>query len=145
MTEPQMPKAAGDAGASPGAGQPRDSLTELNAKTARRQHLLLAGIGGLLLAGASWIFLGSSDAKKDPKAAGAETIETAGLVNRDLSQREFVSVYGNRLDNVTRDQKALKDSAANRSDRTTSRGVRTCRTRRAALESMGQACPRNTQ
>ena len=116
MTEPQMPKAEGDAGASPGAGQPQGSLAQLNAKTARRQHLLLAGIGGVLLAGTSWIFLGSSDTKKDPKDGGAETIETAGLVNRDLSQREFVSVYGNRLDNVTRDQKALKDSAATRSD-----------------------------
>jgi conjugal transfer pilus assembly protein TraB len=50
----------------------------------------------------------------DPNAA--QTIDTAGLVNRDLSQREFVATYGNRLDAVTREQKALKDGSIPRTE-----------------------------
>ena len=49
-------------------------------------------------------------------ADAARTIDTAGLVNRDLSQREFVATYGNRLDAVTREQKALKDAAVPRNE-----------------------------
>ena len=89
-------------------------VAQLNLRTAKRQRLLLGGIATVLLAGASWVIFGGGDAKKPHKEGEAETIETAGLVNRDLSQREFVSVYGNRLDAVTRDQKALKDSAVAR-------------------------------
>lgn len=107
MTEPDN-KAA--------ATEPRETqqsgLASLNARTAKRQQLLLAGVGAVLLSGASWFIFGSDDNADgtDPKAA--QTIETAGLVNRDLSQREFVAVYGNRLDAVTREQKALKEAQA---------------------------------
>ena len=89
-------------------------VAQLNLRTAKRQRMLLGGIATVLLVGASWAIFGGGDAKKPHKEGEAETIETAGLVNRDLSQREFVSVYGNRLDAVTRDQKALKDSAVAR-------------------------------
>ena len=41
-----------------------------------------------------------------PDGAGATTIETGALVNRNLSQREFVATYGNRLD---AQGKAIKD------------------------------------
>lgn len=98
------------------ATEPRETqqsgLASLNARTARRQQLLLAGVGAVLLGGASWFVFGTDDSADgtDPKAA--QTIETAGLVNRDLSQREFVAVYGNRLDAVTREQKALKEAQA---------------------------------
>lgn len=95
---------------------PGDGLARLNERTARRQRVLLGGIAGVVLLGASWILLSPGGSGKSGKESDAQTIETAGLVNRDLSQREFVSVYGNRLDAVTREQKALKDSAANRSD-----------------------------
>ena len=73
----------------------------LNARTARRQRLLLGGIGALALVGGTWFILGGDEdsASDDPQAA--QTIDTAGLVNRDLSQREFVASYGNRLDAVT--------------------------------------------
>jgi len=100
-------------------GQVADSgadLAQLNAKTAKRQQVLLAGIGAVLLAGGSWFIFGSDSAKKDGKAGDAQTIDTAGLVNRDLSQREFVAAYGNRLDAVTREQKALKDAQLPRSE-----------------------------
>ena len=88
----------------------------LNARTARRQKLLLGGIAAVALVGGSWFILGGDEggASDDPQAA--QTIDTAGLVNRDLSQREFVASYGNRLDAVTREQKALKESAAPRSE-----------------------------
>jgi conjugal transfer pilus assembly protein TraB len=88
----------------------------LNARTARRQRLLLGGIAAVALVGGSWFILAGDEdgASDDPQAA--QTIDTAGLVNRDLSQREFVASYGNRLDAVTREQKALKESAVPRSE-----------------------------
>lgn len=92
------------------------SLARLNERTAKRQRLLLGGIAGVLLLGVSWVFMAPDKGKQSGKDGEAETIETAGLVNRDLSQREFVTVYGNRLDAVTKAQKDLKDQAATRSD-----------------------------
>jgi conjugal transfer pilus assembly protein TraB len=92
------------------------NLVRLNARTAKRQQLLLAGVGAVLLVGGSWFIFGSDDPKQDGKVGGTETIDTAGLVNRDLSQREFVAVYGNRLDAVSREQKALKDAQLPRSE-----------------------------
>jgi conjugal transfer pilus assembly protein TraB len=96
------------AGETPGAAP--SEVATLNARTARRQKLLLGSLAAVLLVGCSWFVLGGDDkpAKDDPNAA--QTIDTAGLVNRDLSQREFVATYGNRLDAVTREQKALKDA-----------------------------------
>ena len=91
-------------------------VTGLNARTAKRQRLLLGGIGALALVGGSWFVLGGDEKSKSDDRQAAETIDTAGLVNRDLSQREFVATYGNRLDAVTREQKALRDSAVPRSE-----------------------------
>ena len=84
-------------------------LAGLNAVVARRQKMLLAGVGAVALIGSGWWLLGSNSGETAKDASGATTIETAGLVNRDLSQREFVAVYGNRLDAMAREQKALKD------------------------------------
>ena len=82
----------------------------LNARTARRQRLLLGGIAAVALVGGSWFILGGDEdgASDDPQAA--QTIDTAGLVNRDLSQREFVASYGNRLDAQGRAIKELRDA-----------------------------------
>ena len=100
---------APDSTASTAGSTTSSALDDLNARTARRQRLLLSGIGATLLVGVSWfVFSGDDDAALD--ASGTATIETAGLVNRDLSQREFVAVYGNRLDAVTREQKALREA-----------------------------------
>ncbi len=125
MTDSTATTASSRADASPASGddKPADIAREpgsgtdiagLNAATARRQRLLLGGIATVLLVGTSWALFGADDAPSKVKGAAPETIETAGLVNRDLSQREFVSVYGNRLDAVTRDQKALRDNAVAR-------------------------------
>lgn len=91
-------------------------VTGLNARTARRQKLLLGTIGAIALVGGSWFILGGDDKAKSSDPNAAQTIDTAGLVNRDLSQREFVATYGNRLDAVTREQKALKDTAVPRTE-----------------------------
>ncbi len=88
----------------------------LNARTAKRQKVLLASIGAIALVGGSWLILGGDDKAKLNDPGAARTIDTAGLVNRDLSQREFVATYGNRLDAVTREQKALKDAAVPRNE-----------------------------
>ena len=99
-----MPSAEG---ASPERRAARGSL---NRQIAQRQKLLLAGIGGLALIGGGWFILGG-DENSDPTSPDAPvTIDTGGLVNRDLSQREFVASYGNRLDALSREQKALKDA-----------------------------------
>ncbi len=81
----------------------------LNTQIARRQKLLLAGLGGLVLIGGSWIVFGGEE---DDGAAteGAATIDTGGLVNRNLSSREFVATYGNRLDAQGRAIKDLQET-----------------------------------
>jgi conjugal transfer pilus assembly protein TraB len=91
-------------------------LSGLNARTARRQKLLLGSLGALALLGGSWFILDGDDKDKTGDPNAAQTIDTAGLVNRDLSQREFVATYGNRLDAVTREQKALKDGSIPRTE-----------------------------
>jgi conjugal transfer pilus assembly protein TraB len=91
-------------------------VTELNARTARRQKLLMGAIGALVLIGGSWFILGGDEktGSEDPDAA--QTIDTAGIVNRDLANREFVATYSNRIDAVTREQKALRDASVPRSE-----------------------------
>jgi conjugal transfer pilus assembly protein TraB len=91
-------------------------LTALNMRTAKRQKLLMGTVGAVLLCGGAWFILGGDDKPKSGDPDAAQTIDTAGLVNRDLSQREFVATYGNRLDAVTREQKALKDAQLPKSE-----------------------------
>ena len=90
--------------------QPRDesrseARRDLNKTVAQRQKLLLAGIGGVALIAGSMFIFGGDDAE-DGEGGGSTTIETGALVNRNLSQREFVATYGNRLD---AQGKAIKD------------------------------------
>ncbi len=95
----------------PGSPEARETgRRQLNAQIAQRQKMLLAGIGAVaLLGGAAFIFSGDSEgAGSDPNAAA--TIDTGGLVNRNLSQREFVASYGNRLDAQGRAIKDLQQS-----------------------------------
>lgn len=106
----------GELGGRDERGEQIEDLASLNAKTAKRQQRLLAGVGAVIVLGAGWFIFGSDDPKAPGKDSAAQTIETAGLVNRDLSQREFVAIYGNRLDAVTREQRALKDAAAPRTE-----------------------------
>ena len=87
----------------------KDTRRNLNANIAQRQKLLLAGIGGVALIAGSMFIFGGDDAE-DGEGAGSTTIETGALVNRNLSQREFVATYGNRLDAQGRAIKDLQDT-----------------------------------
>lgn len=98
------------------ADAPKLSLASLNARTAKRQQLLLGSVGALLLAGGSWFIFGSDDETGSDKTAAAQAIDTTGLVNRNLSQKEFVASYSNRLDAIAREQKALKEATLSRAD-----------------------------
>jgi len=82
---------------------------DLNKTIAQRQKLLLAGIGGLALIGGAWFIFGGEDETAGTEG-GAVTIDTAGIVDRNLSQREFVASYGNRLDAQGRAIKEIKDA-----------------------------------
>ena len=108
MTEAKTPERAQ-------RSDPAGDLASLNARTAKRQKMLFGTIGAVLVLGAGWFVLGGEDSAID-KDTGAQTIDTAGLVNRDLADREFVTIYGNRLDAVTREQKALREAALPRKE-----------------------------
>lgn len=86
----------------------------LNHQIAQRQKALLAGVGAIaLIGGAAFLFSGDDD-----RHAGASgdtvSIDTGGLVNRNLSEREFVATYGNRADAQDREIKALKEGQVSR-------------------------------
>jgi conjugal transfer pilus assembly protein TraB len=98
----------------PQAGSGQESATPLgalNAKTRARQRMLLLGGGGSAAMLALWFVFGSTGDQK-PAADAPQKIETDGIVNRDLSQKEFVAIYGNRLDAQARQLKALEESKA---------------------------------
>lgn len=110
MRNEQRPASESEAAAKSGS----DLLATLNNRTRRRQQLLLGGIAAVLLTGSAWFVLGpSSNGKAD---SDKRTFNTAGLVNRDLSEREFVTVYQNRLDAMAREQKELKDASMPRGE-----------------------------
>jgi len=92
----------------PPEAQRQNARRSLNHQIAQRQKLLLGGIGALALIGGSWVIFGGDTGDSDNE--GAVTIDTGGLVNRDLASREFVASYGNRLDALAREQKSLKDA-----------------------------------
>ena len=86
----------------------------LNRQIAQRQKALLIGVGAIALVGGA-TFLFSGDKGKGSGASGeAVSIDTGGLVNRNLSEREFVATYGNRADAQDREIKALKEGQVSR-------------------------------
>ena len=93
-TSPVMPASSG--------------IASLNAVIKRRQTMLMASAAAVVVLGIGWATFGIPHDKTSPTTA-TTTIDTAGLINRDLSQREFVALYANRLDAIARDQKSLKD------------------------------------
>ncbi len=87
----------------------KDTRRNLNANIAQRQKLLLAGIGGVALLAGAWFILDDDDSASGDSESVA-SIDTGGLVNRNLSQREFVATYGNRLDAQGRAIKDLQET-----------------------------------
>lgn len=118
MTEPATPGANPQSQAQTQAAShpPSLSLAALNARTAKRQQMLLGSVGALLLVGGSWFIFGGDGETDSDKTAAAQEIDTTGLVNRNLSHKEFVASYGNRLDAIAREQKAMKEAALPRED-----------------------------
>jgi conjugal transfer pilus assembly protein TraB len=98
------------------AAVPDSALGALNAKTAKRQRMVLLGGGGSLALAALWLVFGGSSGSKQADPNAPQRIETDGLVNRDLSQREFVAIYGNRLDAQARQLKSLEEGQAKSQD-----------------------------
>ena len=70
-------------------------------------------------------------------ANGATTIDTGGLVNRNLSQREFVASYGNRLDAQGRAIKDLQQAQLPRPE--IEQELEALRSENAQMRSDGQA------
>jgi conjugal transfer pilus assembly protein TraB len=101
-------------GTTPAASAGQESVSALgalNAKTRARQRMLLLGGGGSAAMLALWFVFGGTG--HDTTASDApQKIETDGIVNRDLSQKEFVAIYGNRLDAQARQLKALEENRA---------------------------------
>ena len=89
------------------------ALSALNAKTAQRQKLILLSGGGAVALLGAWFVLGGSPDGGIANPDAPQRIETDGIVNRDLSQKEFVAIYGNRLDAQARQLKALEDGRTN--------------------------------
>ena len=110
--------------------------SNLNSAIAQRQKLLLGGIGAVALIAGSMFIFGGDDAQ-DGEDAGATTIDTGGLVNRNLSQREFVATYGNRLDAQGKAIKDLQDSQLPKS--AIEQELETLRGENARMLSDGQA------
>ena len=99
MTPAPTPEAPDPRAASP--------LGRLNQLTKQRQRMLLAGGASIAaLAGLWFVFGGGGTPSGVPAPA---SIETDGIMNRPLSEREFMAAYGNRLDDQARQLKALAD------------------------------------
>ena len=80
-------------------------IARLNERTAKRQRMLLAGGAAIALVGASaWIFSGDDKGRAlDPDSPQEISIAAGDMVNRNLSQKEWIALSGNRLN--TQDQR----------------------------------------
>ena len=108
-----------------GSAEPAEAITtpesrreqgrrSLNRQIAQRQKLLLVGVGAIALIGGATFLFSGDDAKHAGAAGDPVTIDTGGLVNRNLSEREFVATYGNRADAQDREIKTLKEGQVSR-------------------------------
>ncbi len=122
----------------PGSPEARESgRRNLNSQIAQRQKMLLAGIGAIALIGGGMFIFGGDGDEGGSDANGAATIDTGGLVNRNLSQREFVASYGNRLDAQGRAIKDLQQSQLPRPE--IEQELEALRSENAQMRSDGQA------
>jgi conjugal transfer mating pair stabilization protein TraG len=83
------------------------------------------------------MFIFGGDDAQTGEEGGATTIDTGGLVNRNLSQREFVATYGNRLDAQGKAIKDLQESQLPKS--AIEQELETLRGENARMLSDGQA------
>ena len=122
----------------PGSPEARESgRRNLNSQIAQRQKMLLAGIGAIALIGGGMFIFGGDGDEGGSDTNGAATIDTGGLVNRNLSQREFVASYGNRLDAQGRAIKDLQQAQLPRPE--IEQELEALRSENAQMRSDGQA------
>ena len=105
-----------DGSAGEGEGVSPISGTELTANeaTRKKQRMLLAGVAGVgLLASSFWIF-GGDDKKSnvDPDAPQKVEVSTKDLVNRNLSQQEWMALSENRMQSTENQLKAVNGEQA---------------------------------
>ena len=83
-----------------------------NEAVRRKQRMLLAGVAGMgLVLSSMWIFSGD-EGEKAADADGAEKVEvsTKDLVNRNLSQQEWMALSENRFESTENQLKSVKES-----------------------------------
>jgi conjugal transfer pilus assembly protein TraB len=95
---------------------PADALGGLNAKTMRRQQLILGTALALVLAGAGyWIFGPSGDGH--PAAGGTDRaqiqVSTDDMVNKTMDQKAWMAMSGNRLNGQDERIKQLEGQGQN--------------------------------
>lgn len=90
---------------------PVNGELEVNDRVQRRQQMLLIGAGGITMAAfGAWIF--SEPSKPDDPATKSETaqervFQTPDLVNKQLTQQEWMALSGNQIDAQGNKIKAL--------------------------------------
>lgn len=86
---------------------------DINAKAAKRQNMVLAAIGGVaLIAAGFYIFDDTAEEVPGLQSDGSQeiSISAGDLVNRNLSEREWITSSGNRLDQADRRLKTLESN-----------------------------------
>src|SRR3546814_10495679 len=80
-----------------------------NEAVRRKQRLLLAGAaGGGLILSSFWIFSGGGDSEKLGEDGVSEvTVSTKDLVNRNLSQQEWMALSENRFQSTENQLKSI--------------------------------------
>lgn len=80
-----------------------------NEAVRRKQRLLLAGVAGVgLVASTFWIFGGDEDSERPGDDGTAEvTVSTKDLVNRNLSQQEWMALSENRFQSTENQLKSI--------------------------------------
>ena len=105
-------KAAASGGPAPSAADP---LGGVNAKVAKRQRMILAVMGSVVLAAGGSYVISRSDTKAVVKVDDPQEIKisTADMVNKNMAQKEWRAVSEVKIDDVTARVKAIEAKQPN--------------------------------
>ena len=109
-----------------------------NEAVRRKQRLLLAGVAGVgLIASSFWIFGGDADGEKAGEDGVSEvTVSTKDLVNRNLSQQEWMALSENRFQSTENQLKSI--DGQNRQLEMLTAQVETLKGQNQAMQADGQ-------